>query len=381
MTKIEKIKRDILSKLKETDESEEDLYGSTLWDAIKKINKYTTIHDITEESELQSLYDILDNYGDNVEYINSKLEPTDSITDIFYKIKDYVDAEADEEAYVEDEEEEEEDRKGESSRPAVIARDRVEIVPFDESIHCERDENCNEVDITGILTPEEKNDKDMFTQCVFIYEPGRGLYEEPGSGNPNNLMLVTKFNESLLAAIADMPIEYEIQRIKYRIQKTNTKEFNQGLYLHREKRDLISFWVFQNINCSNTGTVIAKRVGDKAHITKIPDDKAFVVNDSIYAHKAPLDWDFSSPEYTRSILVAEIELNPRSYNKGREVVSHDLSNILFPVNTGLTIGGINRRRKTNKRKSSKRKTNKRKTNKRKTNKRKTNKRKTKKSRK
>jgi hypothetical protein len=82
----------------------------------------------------------------------------------------------------------------------------------------------------------------------------------------------------------------------------------------------------------------------------------------------------SSPEFTRSILVAEIELNPRSYNKGREVVSHDLSNILFPVNTGLTIGGLIRRRKTKKRKTKK-------TNRRKTNRRKTNRRKTKKSRK
>ena len=150
-----------------------------------------------------------------------------------------------------------------------------------------------------------------------------------------------------------MPRDYEIQRIKYRIQKTNTKEYNQGLYLHREKRDLISFWVFQNINCSNTGTVIAKRVGDKAHITKIPDNKAFVVNDSIYAHKAPLDWDVSSPEFTRSILVAEIELNPRSYNKGREESDHDLPNILRPINKNLTIGGLIRRRKTKKSKKSK----------------------------
>jgi hypothetical protein len=228
----------------------------------------------------------------------------------------------------------------------------------------------------------------LFTQSGFIYEPGSGLYQPKGSvsDNPNNLMLVTNFNDRLLAAIADMPTsEYEIQKIKYRIQKTNNKEFNPGLYLHREKRDLISFWVFQNINCSNAGTVIAKRVGDKAHITKIPDNKAFVVNDSIYAHKAPLDWDVSSPEFTRSILVAEIELNPRSYNKGREVVSHDLSNILFPVNRGLTIGGLIRRRKTKKskktKKTNRRKTNRRKTNRRKTNRRKTNRRKTKKSRK
>ena len=137
-------------------------------------------------------------------------------------------------------------------------------------------------------------------------------------------------------------------------------------YLHREKRDLISFWVFQNINCSNTGTVIAKRVGDKAHITKIPDDRAFVVNDSIYAHKAPLGWDVSAPEFTRSILVAEIELTTRSYNKGREESDHDLPNILRPINKNLTIGGLIRRRKTKKRKTNRRKTNKRKTNRRKT---------------
>jgi hypothetical protein len=368
--KIEKIKRDILSRLKEINKSEEDLYGSPLWTIIKTRNKYTTINDITEESELQSLYDILDNYGSDVDYINSKLEPTDSIRDIFNKIKDYVDTEADAEAeaFVE-----EEDRKEARATAAPLTQDSVEIVPFDASIHCGSDENCNEVDITGILTPEEKNNKDMFTQSGFIYEPGRGLYQPEGSvsDNPNNLRLVTKFNERLLDAIAGMPTsEYEIQRIKYRIQKTNNKEFNQGLYLHREKRDLISFWVFQNINCSNAGTVIAKRVGDKAHITKIPDDRAFVVNDSIYAHKAPLDWVVSSPEFTRSILVAEIELNPRSYNKGREVVSHDLSSILVPANRGLTIGGLIRRRKT-------KKTNKRKTKKTK----KTNKRKTKKSRK
>ena len=210
----------------------------------------------------------------------------------------------------------------------------------------------------------------MFTQCAFIYEPEIGLYKEPDSGsvlaNPNNLRLIQRFNERLLVAIAGMPRDYEIQRIKYRIQKTNTKEYNQGLYLHREKRDLISFWVFQNINCSNTGTVIAKRVGDKAHITKIPDNRAFVVNDSIYAHKAPLDWDVSSPEFTRSILVAEIELNPRSYNKGREESDHDLPNILRPINKNLTIGGLIRRRKTKKRKTNRRKTNKRKTNRRKT---------------
>jgi hypothetical protein len=381
MSKIDKIKRDILSRLEEINETEEDLYGSTLWTAIKTRNKYTTIvniDDITEESELQSLYDILDNYSNNVEYINSKLEPTDTITDIFDKIKVHLDAEADERAYVDEQAyEEEENRKEARATAAPLTQDSVEIVSFDESIHCEKDKNCNEVDITGILTPEEKNNKDLFTQSGFIYEPGSGLYQPKGSvsDNPNNLMLVTKFNERLLAAIAGMPTsEYEIQKIKYRIQKTNNKEINPGLYLHREKRDLISFWVFQNINCSNAGTVIAKRVGDKAHITKIPDNKAFVVNDSIYAHKAPLDWDVSSPEFTRSILVAEIELNPRSYNKGREVVSHDLSNILFPVNTGLTIGGLIRRRKTKKRKTKK-------TNRRKTNRRKTNRRKTKKSRK
>ena len=371
MSKIDKIKRDILSRLEEINETEEDLYGSTLWTAIKTRNKYTTIvniDDITEESELQSLYDILDNYSNNVEYINSKLEPTDTITDIFDKIKVHLDAEADERAYVDEQAyEEEENRKEARATAAPLTQDSVEIVSFDESIHCEKDENCNEVDITGILTSEEKNNKDMFTQSEFIYEPGRGLYQSEGSvlANPNNLMLVTEFNKRLLAAIADMPTEYEIQKIKYRIQKTNNKEFNPGLYLHREKRDLISFWVFQNINCSNAGTVIAKRVGDKAHITKIPDNKAFVVNDSIYAHKAPLDWDVSSPEFTRSILVAEIELNPRSYNKGREVVSHDLSNILFPVNRGLTIGGLIRRRKTKKSKKTK-KTNRRKTNRRKT---------------
>ena len=370
-SKVDKIKDKILRKLTDDDETIEDLYNSTLWTAIKTRNKYTTIDDITDESELQFLYDILDNYGDNVEYINTKLEPTDSIRDIYHKIKDVADSssvEAFEEAN--SEEEDEEDRKEERSTATVLTQDRVEIVPFNDLIHCERDENCNEVDITGILSSEEKNDNNMFTQCAFIYEPEIGLYKEPDSGsvlaNPNNLRLIQRFNERLLVAIAGMPRDYEIQRIKYRIQKTNTKEYNQGLYLHREKRDLISFWVFQNINCSNTGTVIAKRVGDKAHITKIPDDRAFVVNDSIYAHKAPLGWDVSAPEFTRSILVAEIELNPRSYNKGREVVSHDLSNILFPVNTGLTIGGLIRRRKTKKRKTNRRKTNKRKTNRRKT---------------
>ena len=161
MSKIDKIKRDILSRLEEINETEEDLYGSTLWTAIKTRNKYTTIvniDDITEESELQSLYDILDNYSNNVEYINSKLEPTDTITDIFDKIKVHLDAEADERAYVDEQAyEEEENRKEARATAAPLTQDSVEIVSFDESIHCEKDKNCNEVDITGILTPEEKN--------------------------------------------------------------------------------------------------------------------------------------------------------------------------------------------------------------------------------
>ena len=155
-SKVDKIKDKILRKLTDDNETEEDFYNSTLWTAIKTRNKYTTIQDITEESELQFLYDILDNYGDNVEYINTKLEPTDSIRDIYHKIKDVADsssAEAFEEA---NSEEEEEERKGEKTTATVLTQDRVEIVPFNDLIHCERDENCNEVDITGILSSEEK---------------------------------------------------------------------------------------------------------------------------------------------------------------------------------------------------------------------------------
>ena len=57
-SKVDKIKDKILRKLTDDDETEEDFYNSTLWTAIKTRNKYTTIHDITEESELQFLYDI-----------------------------------------------------------------------------------------------------------------------------------------------------------------------------------------------------------------------------------------------------------------------------------------------------------------------------------
>ena len=156
-SKVDKIKDKIFQKLTDDDETIEDLYNSTLWTAIKTRNKYTTIDDITDESELQFLYDILDNYGDNVEYINTKLEPTDSIRDIYHKIKDVADSssvEAFEEAN--SEEEDEEDRKEERSTATVLTQDRVEIVPFNDLIHCERDENCNEVDITGILSSEEK---------------------------------------------------------------------------------------------------------------------------------------------------------------------------------------------------------------------------------
>ena len=151
-SKVDKIKDKILRKLTDDDETIEDLYNSTLWTAIKTRNKYTTIQDITEESELQFLYDILDNYGDNVEYINTKLEPTDSIRDIYHKIKDVADSSS-VEAFTE---EDEEDRKEERSTATVLTQDRVEIVPFNDLIHCERDENCNEVDITGILSSEEK---------------------------------------------------------------------------------------------------------------------------------------------------------------------------------------------------------------------------------
>ena len=51
-----------------------------------------------------------------------------------------------------------------------------------------------------IKYPEEKNNKDLFTQSGFIYEPGSGLYQPKGSvsDNPNNLMLVTEFKKWMM---------------------------------------------------------------------------------------------------------------------------------------------------------------------------------------
>jgi hypothetical protein len=347
-----------------------NLYESSLWGIIKTTDKYAnidSIEDITEEPELKSLYNILNVHGDEFDYIRSQIKQTDNITDIYNKIEDDVDRKNAEygDTYLE----EEEVKTAIAAAPTLTAKD-LEIVEFNESI-CDDFTTCRQINIDGILTLEEQNNKNMFSPYQVDYKPGAEIKYTPDvSVNPNNLKLIKSFNERLLAAMGQMGIaEYKIQKIKYRIQITHNVQYNQGLYLHREKKDLLSFWVFQHINCSNTGTVIAKRVGDKAHVAKIPDDMAVVVNDSIYAHKAPKTWDFSSSNYTRSILVAEIELDENVYRKGREIMDHDLSNILnMTANLAIPIGGAIRKRKTNKRKNNKRKTNKRKNNKRKTNK-------------
>lgn len=154
-----------------------------------------------------------------------------------------------------------------------------------------------------------------------------------------------------------MSDDYKIKKIIYRIQidrgDPNTERFSRGYSLHREKTHLLSFWVFQNMNCENAGTVIARRVEDKAHIMKIPDNMSFVLNDSIYLHKAPLEWKcLSESEYVRSILVAEIEL---VHSRSNENVHHDLASLIH--SRDLKIGGIKTRNKTKKtKKTKKRKT-------------------------
>jgi predicted metallopeptidase len=83
---------------------------------------------------------------------------------------------------------------------------------------------------------------------------------------------------------------------------------------------------------------------------------SFVLNDSIYLHKAPKQWEIlnQSERYVRSILVAEIELE---HSRSNENVIHDLAHLINLPD--LKIGGIRRqkskRQKTKRQKSKRQK--------------------------
>ena len=252
------------------------------------------------------------------------------------------------------------------SVPVPLPLPLLNFPNFDKDTHCNNIEDCTEVDISGIISEDVEN-TDVFSTAKFIYIPSSG-FSYPEVSNQNNNDLVNKFHIKLLQEIVKMS-NNSIKRIEYRIQVDrgeNISNTRLGQYLHRESQDLISFWVFQNINCKNTGTVIAKRVNDKTDVVKIPDNRSFIVNDSIYLHKAPKTWDIldKTKSFVRSILVADITLDNI---KPKTKENHDLFPIINPMNLYLirpqiNIGGINSKRKTNKRKTNKRKTNKRKRN-------------------
>jgi hypothetical protein len=353
---INKIKKKIKQKI--SDDEFDNTNALSLMRAIKRTEKYKDISDeingidgIEDKSELESLYEIIDNYDFNLDTF--EIDSTDTIQDIHKKIQEHLENTKDDENY----EEEYDEDYDEEERVKVLLKDDIRYPElFDEAEHCNNNMDCFRVDISDIINEEDKNN-DVFAEVQVIYESNKGLQIlEKEETKTKSYDLIFKFHKKLLRAIKEMSGDYKINKIKYRIQidKGNypdTERLSRGYSLHREKKHLISFWVFQNINCKNTGTVIAKRVRndkeDKADIIKIPDNMSFVLNDSIYLHKAPKQWEIlnQSERYVRSILVAEIELD---HSRSNENVIHDLAHLINLPD--LKIGGI-RRQKTKRQKS------------------------------
>ena len=325
--------------------------------AIKRTKKYKDIEDgidgidgIEDKSELDSLNEIIDNFNVNLDTFEIDLD--DTIQDIYTKIENHVKEEHENEGEYDGE------YDGEVRLKVLLEKD-IEYPIFDETKHCNNKMDCFRVDISDIIDEEDKNN-DVFTEIQVVYKSDKGFQSEETTKSYD---LITKFHGKLLDAIREMSDDYKIKKIIYRIQidrgDPNAERFSRGYSLHREKTHLLSFWVFQNMNCENAGTVIARRVEDKAHIMKIPDNTSFVLNDSIYLHKAPLEWKcLNESEYVRSILVAEIEL---VHSRSNENVNHDLASLIH--SRDLRIGGIKTRNKTKQTKKTKktRKTKKRKT--------------------
>ena len=346
---INKIKQEIKQKI--SDPEADNTNALSLLKAIKRTEKYKDIEDgidgidgIEDKSELDSLNEIIDHFNFNLDTFEIDLD--DTIQDIYTKIENHVKEEEGE--YDGEYNEEYNGEKDEEVRLKVLLEKDIEYPIFDEAKHCDNKMDCFRVDISDIIDEEDKKN-DVFTEIRVVYESDKGFQSEETTKSYD---LITKFHRKLLDAIREMSDDYKIKKIIYRIQidrgDPNTERFSRGYSLHREKTHLLSFWVFQNMNCENAGTVIARRVEDKAHIMKIPDNTSFVLNDSIYLHKAPLEWKcLSESEYVRSILVAEIEL---VHSRSNENVHHDLASLIN--SRDLRIGGI-KTKKTRKTKKTK----------------------------
>ena len=366
INKINEIKEEIKQKI--SDPEADNTNTLSLLRAIKRTKKYRDIKDgvegiddIEDKSELDSLNEIIDDFNFNLDTFEIDLD--DTIQDIYVKIKNHV-KEEDEGEYYEEYEENDEEKDEENDEEynekvqlKILLEKDIEYPIFDEAKHCDNNMDCFRVDISDIIDEEDKKN-DVFTEIQVVYESNKGLQTQETTKSYD---LITKFHRKLIDAIREMSDNYKIKKIKYRIQidrgnYPDNERFSRGYYLHREKTHLLSFWVFQNINCENAGTVIAKRVEDNAHVMKIPDNMSFVLNDSIYLHKAPKQWEIlnKSEKYVRSILVAEIELG---HLRSNENVDHNLASLIN--SRDLKIGGI-KTRKTKKTKKT-RKTKKRKT--------------------
>ncbi len=334
---MNQIKQEIKQKI--SDPEVDNTNALSLLKAIKRTKKYKDIEDgiegidgIEDKSELDSLNEIIDNFNFNLDTF--EIDSDDTIQNIYTKIENHVKEEDGE--YDKEYDKEYDGDYEEGERLKVLLEKDIEYPIFDEAKHCNNKMDCFRVDISDIIDEEDKNN-DVFTEIQVVYESNKGFQSEETT---KSYELITKFHKKLLDAIREMSDDYKIKEIKYRIQidrgDPNIERFSRGYSLHREKKHLISFWVFQNMNCEKAGTVIAKRVEDKAHVMKIPDNMSFVLNDSIYLHKAPLEWKcLSESEYVRSILVAEIEL---VHSRSNENVDHDLASLIN--SRDLRIGGI-----------------------------------------
>jgi hypothetical protein len=176
--------------------------------------------------------------------------------------------------------------------------------------------------------------------------------------NESAFELICDFRDRLLVALNSISISHEEVNIAYRIQQA-TKTSDDATFVtflgkdfHRESRDFIAFWVFDT-DCTECGTVILKKINERPSAIKIPDNEAFLLDDSVFMHKVP---NMESIKYPpnghayRKIIVAEITY------KNKERKEHELD---IRRKYKSTLGGKHKLIKTKRHKTKNKKTKKR----------------------